>query len=182
MSHREMLEVGPLRQQAVCDLLRPMLVAVISKLKAPDMLKNMSSLRPSGCCLFYLPLYLQRLQGYLHVLDTNPKSFNWVNHRVALALAIIYITIFLFQESLGGVVFYGSKFPQRFYQIFNDTLLVSLLSSLLEKNVKNDEVQGPRHLRYLTRKRRKSQAEGGNCFSAFRMWLLQNMVLWCWGL
>lgn len=35
---------------------------------------------------------------------------------------------------------------------------------------------------YLTRKRRKSQAEGGNCCSAFRMWLLQNMVSWCWDL
>lgn len=48
-----------------------------------------------------------------------------------------------------------------------------------QQNPSDDEVQGPHHLRYLTRKRRKSQAEGGNCCSAFRMWLLQNMVSWC---
>ena len=38
MTHRERLQVGPLRPQAVRDLTGAMLVATVSKLKTPDML------------------------------------------------------------------------------------------------------------------------------------------------
>ena len=132
MSHREKLEVGPLRQQAVCDLVRSILVAVNSKhaqeRKLPETKRLLSLL---STAVSAMPTRIFARARY------QPKKFQLSESTCCTGFGhYIYITIFLFQESLGGVAFYGSKFPQRFYQTFNDTLLVSLLYSLLEKNVK----------------------------------------------